>query len=141
MKLPIRFSIRQLWVRTALLVGVVYCTVGRLFATPTADAHAWRLAAWVVSGAVFAAHIGYEHFRLHNSPRLLAWHAALAVAIGAFLLALAGALHSLSVTSTIRPMWLLALVAWPVITAVPAFVVALVVGAALARLQRSADTE
>ena len=134
-------SQHKLWIRDALLVGVVYCAVGRLFATPDTHAQAWRLAAWLVSGAVFAAHIGYEHFKLRNSTRTLAWHAAAAVAIGAFFLAVAAAFHSLSVESTIRPIWLLAFVAWPVITAVPAFVVALVAGAMLARLRRSKDAE
>ncbi len=134
-------SPRQPWVRAALLVGVVYFLIGRLFAGPANHVHAWRLAAWVVSGAVYAAHIGYEHFRLRHSPRSTALHAALAVAIGAFALAAAGALHSLLATSVIRPSWLLALVVWPLATALPAFVVALVAGAALARLRRSADAE
>jgi hypothetical protein len=101
----------------------------------------WRLSAWLVCAAAYAAHIGYEHFRLRHSPYATASHAALAVAIGAFGLAAAGALHSLLDTSTIRPAWLLAFVAWPVITAVPAFVVALVAATVLARLPRSADTE
>ena len=125
-------------VRVVLLVGVVYLVVGRLFAAPTNHAHAWRLAAWAVSAAAYAAHIWYEHFRLRNSPRVVAFHAALAVAIGAFALAAAGMIHSLSTTSTIRPAWLLALVAWPAVTAVPAFLCALVIGTVLARLPRTA---
>ncbi|MEO8193006.1 MAG: hypothetical protein ABI681_04085 [Gemmatimonadales bacterium] len=132
-------SRRQPWVRAAFLVGVVYFVVGRAFAAPTNHVHAWRLAAWVVSGAAFAAHIAYEHFRLRNSPRSAALHAALAVALGAFLLAIAGALHSLLTTSTIRPSWLLALVVWPVATAVPAFVAALGTAAGLSRYRRNDD--
>jgi hypothetical protein len=127
-------SRRQRWVRAALLVGVVYFVVGRVFAAPVTHVHVWRLAAWVVSGAVFAAHIGYEHFRLRHSVRSTAAHAALAVAIGAFGLAVAGAMHSLSVSSTLRPTWLLAFVVWPVATALPAFLVALVAAAVLARV-------
>jgi hypothetical protein len=100
----------------------------------------WRLAAWLVSGAAYAAHIWYEHFRLRNGPRSTALHAAVAVAIGAIALALAGMIRSVSTTSTLRPAWLLALVLWPAITALPAFLVALVVAALLARLPRSADT-
>jgi hypothetical protein len=129
-------SRRRPWIRAAFLVGVVYVLIGRGFAAPTTHVHVWRLAAWVVSGAAFAAHIWYEHFKLRHSPRSLAWHVALAVALGACGLAVAGALHSLSATSGIRPSWLLALVAWPVITALPAFLVALVAGAVLARLPR-----
>ena len=131
-------SRRQAWVRAALLVGVVYFLIGRVFALPADHVQAWRLAAWVVSGGVYAAHIGYERFRLRNSPRLAAAHVALAVAIGAVGLAVAGMIHSLSTTSAIRPAWLLALVIWPAVTAVPAFLVALVAGAVLARLRRSA---
>lgn len=131
-------SRRQAWVRAALLVGVVYFLIGRVFALPADHVQVWRLAAWVVSGGVYAAHIGYERFRLRNSPRLAAAHVALAVAIGAVGLAVAGMIHSLSTTSAIRPAWLLALVIWPAVTAVPAFLVALAAGAVLARLRRSA---
>jgi hypothetical protein len=134
-------SHRRVWVRAALLVGVVYLLIGRLFALPTDHVRVWRLAAWVVSGAVYAAHIGYEHFRLRNSPNVIAWHVALAVAIGALGLAVAGMMYSLSTASVIQLTWLLALVIWPAVTAVPAFFVALVAGVVLARLPRSADAE
>jgi hypothetical protein len=119
-----------------LLVGVVYFIVGRAFSVPTEHTRAWRLAAWVVSGAAFAAHIGYEHFRLRHSTRPTSWHAAVAVAFGAFLLAAVGALHSLLTATTTSPLWLLALVAWPAVTAVPAYLVAVAVSAVLARLER-----
>jgi hypothetical protein len=134
-------SRRQAWFRAALLVGVVYLLIGRLFALPTDHVRAWRLAAWVVSGAAYAAHIGYEHFRLRNTPRVVALHVALAVAIGATGLAVAGMMYSLSTASVIRPAWLLALVIWPAVTAVPALLVALVAAVVLARLPRGADAE
>ena len=133
--------VQQPWIRAALLIGVVYFLIGRLFSVPTSHVRVWRLAAWAASGAAYAAHIGYEHFRLRHSPRLIALHAAVAVAIGAFALAVAGMVHSLSAASAVRPLWLLALVVWPVATALPAFLVALVAGAALARLRRSAPAE
>jgi len=117
----------------ALLVGAAYFLIGRVFALPTDHVHAWRLAAWIVSAAAFAGQIGYEHFRLRNSTRPAALHVALAVAIGAFALAFAGMIQSLSHTSTLRPTWLLALVIWPAVTAVPAFLVALAAGALLSR--------
>jgi hypothetical protein len=128
-------SHRQAWIRVALLLGVVYFVIGRVFAVPTSHVKVWRLAAWVVSLAVFAAHIGYEHFKLRHSPRFTALHTALAVAFGAFLLAVAGAIHSLGATSAIRPLWLVAFVVWPVATGVPAFLVAFVVAMALASLR------
>jgi hypothetical protein len=126
---------RQTWVRAALLIGVVYFLIGRLFALPPSHVVGWRLAAWVASGAVYAAQIGYEHFRLNNSPRATALHAAMAVAVGAFLLAGAATVHAVMVPSH-APYWqyLLALVAWPIFTALPAFLVALAGAAVLARL-------
>ena len=126
----------QGWVLAALLVGVVYVIIGRVFAVPADHARAWRLAAWVASGIAYAAHIGYEHFTLRNSPRVAAIHVSLAVAIGAGGLALAGLIHSLSAAPGARPAWLLALVLWPAITAVPALLVALVAGTVLTRLRR-----
>lgn len=129
----------QTWARLALLVGVIYFLIGKAFALPASDLRFWRLAAWVVSGGAYAGHIAYEHYRLHNSPRSSASHVALGVAIGAILLALAGMLHSLVTTSAIQPSWLLAFVVWPTVTAIPAFLGALVAGAVLARLRRSAD--
>jgi len=126
---------RQTWVRAALLVGVVYFLIGRVFALPSDHVRGWRLAAWIVSGVVYAAHIGYEHFRLNNSPRATALHAAMAVAVGAFLLAVAATAHAVMVPSH-APYWrfLLALAVWPIVTALPAFSFALPVAAVPARL-------
>ena len=132
-------SPRQAWVRAALVLGAVYFIIGRLFALPASHVLAWRLAAWMVSGGAYAAHIGYEHFRLRNSSRVAAVHVAVAVAMGALALAVAGMLHSLSTASGIRPAWLLAMVVWPAATAVPAFLGALVAGALLRSRPRSAD--
>jgi hypothetical protein len=106
-----------------ILVGLFYALVGIVFAWPVEHARASRLAAWVVSGIAYAAHIGFEHFRLHNPPRRAALHVAFAVALGALGLAIGANLHSLSVPSTAghRHLLLIALAAWPAITAVPAF--------------------
>lgn len=79
---------RQPWIPAALLVGAVYFLVGRVFALPVSHLRIWRLAAWAISGGAFAAHIGFEHFKLRNSPRGTAWHVALAItAVPAFLVA------------------------------------------------------
>jgi hypothetical protein len=133
---------RKFCVGAVILVGIAYFVVGFVFAalanpSVSDQVRVWRLAAWVVSAAVFAAHIGYEHFRLGNSPRATALHAAVAVAVGAFLLAVAATAHA-SVVVSHAPYWrfLLALVVWPIITALPAFLVAFVAGAMLARLPR-----
>src|SRR5712692_669308 len=124
-----------------ILVAVAYVAIGIVFAALAADANhvrLWRLAAWLASAAVAAAQIGYEHYRLGSSPRPTALHAAGAVALGAFGLALAANIHALFAATHGQHSPLVALVAWPVITAVPAFLAALAVAAVLARFSRRA---
>jgi hypothetical protein len=125
---------RQTWIRAALLVGIVYFLIGKLFALPSDHLPEWRLAAWVVSGAVFAAHICLEHFRLRNTARTTSWHACVAVGFGGFALALAANIHDLGSASGYRPRMLIALIAWPLLTAVPAFLLALALAAVLGAL-------
>ena len=127
-------SRRPPWFRAMIILGVVYAFVGIVFAVPGAHVKIWRLAAWAVSAVAYAAHICYERFRLQNSPRSAALHVALAVALGAFGLAVGANIHSLSLGSTNehRRLLLLALGLWPIITALPAFLVALGAGWVLA---------
>lgn len=128
--------------RAAVLVGAVYLGVGMTFATLAGRAGAnemrvtWRLAAWVISATAFAAHIWYEHVRLRNSPRTTAAHASVAVALGAFALAVAANVHAQTAAGQRSHSLALALAAWPVATALPAFVVALAAAAGLARTRR-----
>ncbi|MGI9068590.1 MAG: hypothetical protein ACR2HX_19580 [Pyrinomonadaceae bacterium] len=130
-------SRRQRWLSTAILFGVLYLAVGRASAALAGAAASnqmqsfWRLFAFVVSAVLFVAHIANEHFRLRNTARPTAWHASLAVALGAFGLALWANIHDLGSASGYRPRMLIAFVAWPLLTAVPAFIVALVVAAGL----------
>lgn len=127
---------RQSWLGTAILVGVLYCVVGIVFALPSHQVRMWRLAAWLLSAALYAAHIGYEHFRLGTSPRATALHTALAAAVGAFGLAVAANCHEVWFAPVYRRSLALALVAWPVLTGLPAFVVALVTAYGLALTRR-----
>lgn len=116
-----------------VLLGGVYFIVGVVFgelakwAASEQGQFRWRLTAWVVSAFVFAAHIAHEHFRLRSRATVLALHVASAAALGAFLLAATATLHAMRLSSH-APYWLylLALVLWPLMTGVPAFVVALV---------------
>ena len=128
-------SLSQSWVRTVVLVGIGYAAVGIVFAVPATHVQAWRLAAWVVSAAAYAAHIAYERFRRQNSPSVAALHVAFAVAVGAIGLAVSANIHSLSTGSTSqhRQLLLLSLGIWPVIAALPAFLVALGISVVLAR--------
>ncbi len=124
------------WLRAVIGVGVVYLVAGVTFAALSAASNqmrvTWRVAAWVISAAAFAAHIGYEQVRLRSSPGTTALHAALAVALGAFGVAVAANVHAQAAAIHQRSV-ALALVLWPVLTALPAFVVALAAAAALAR--------
>ena len=128
-------SSRQSWVGAAVLVGIAYAVVGIVFAVPATHAQMWRLAAWMVSAVGYATHIAYERFRLRSTPGSSALHVACAVALGAFGLAVGANIHSLSTGSTAqhRQLLLLSLGIWPVMTALPAFLVALGINVVLAR--------
>ena len=132
-------SNRARWIGGAVFLGVIYASVGILFAGPVGSEKAWRLAAWVVSAFAFAAHIGYERFRLRNSPVSAALHVALGAAIGALGLAVSANVHALraGTPSEHRTLLLLSLALWPAITALPAFAVALATSWILARASRS----
>jgi vacuolar-type H+-ATPase subunit I/STV1 len=131
------------WLRAALLVGVLYLVAGLVFAALAKSAAsnqvrvAWRLAAWLISAAGFATHIGYEQIRLRSSPRITALHVCLAVGLGAFGLAVAATLHA---RETQQHFPAAALAIWPVMTALPAFVVALAAAALLKRARRREST-
>lgn len=129
--------------RAVVLVGVFYAVVGIVFAWPENHVRVWRLAAWLVSAAAFATHIGYESLRTRAAPGRAALRVALAVALGAFGLALSATIHSFLVASTgqHRRLVLLALPIWPIMTGLPAFLVALAASAVLARVRWKAPTE
>ena len=130
--------------RAMVLLGVFYCVVGLVSGSLAgrATSHqalvAWRWAAWVISAIAFGAHIVYEQVRLHTSPRITALHVSCAAGLGAFGLAVAANIHGLTVSPG-RPalLMVLSLVIWPVMTAVAAFVVALVAASLFARVWRS----
>jgi hypothetical protein len=102
--------------------------VGILFAIPTTHVQAWRLGAWAVSGIAYATQIVYERYRLLSSSRVAATHVAFAAALGAFGLAVGANIHSMFTGSTEerRQLLVFSLVIAPAITALPAFLVALV---------------
>jgi len=125
------------WFARALLAGTLYLTIGVGFAPLSVPSvFFWRLAAWIVSAVVYAAHIAYEHFRIRSAPHSTALHVAFGAAIGAFGLAGAAIFHSLLTgTGNLRLLGL-ALLVWPLIIGVPAYVVAFVFAAVLARVPR-----
>jgi hypothetical protein len=120
-------STRQPWL-VATIIGAGYAAVGITFAIPSAHAQMWRLAAWAVSAVVYLGHICYERFRLRTSPTRAALHVALAAALGAFGLAVSANIHSLRLGSAHQhpPLLTLSLALWPLITAGPAYCIALI---------------
>lgn len=131
---------RLRWVWVVLIVAAAYLVSGLVSAALSRAAassqgrQAWRLAAWVISAVIFAAHIRYEHVRLRSTPRTTALHVAFAVGLAGFGLAVSASLHG---HATNHHFPVSALLIWPVMTALPAFVVALVVAVGLSRARRS----
>ncbi len=134
---------RKQWIRAVILLGAVYFIVNFAFAKfagwSASDSmrETWNRLGFVASAVAFAVHIGYEHFRLGNLPRIAASHVSIAVALGAFALAVSANFHGLWVGSSHQRLLAFALVAWPALTGVPAFVVALVAATGLSLKRRS----
>jgi hypothetical protein len=126
---------RRLWI--ALWVGALYVSIGVSTATISGRATdaqartAWRLAAWLLSLAAFAAQIAYELRALRRPPRSAAADSAFAAALGAFGLAVVAAARAIQ-HGVFGARYLAALALWPLVILVPA----LIVGLALAALLR-----
>ena len=136
-------SDRKRWRRAAILLGAVYFVFGIAFAALAGSSgsnsmrETWNRLGFVASAVAFAIHIGYEHFRLRNSRLTTASHVSIAVALGAFALALNANVHGYRVGSSNQRLLAFALIAWPAITAIPAFVVALIAAAGLTLVRRN----
>lgn len=126
------------WILGVLLAGLLYAVIG--LGTADLARHAggaWRLVAWAISAVVFLVHIAYERTRLRSTTTRTALHAALAVALGAFGLAVAATLHA-AATGNYRGAFALALVAWPAMTGIASFVAAWVLVTVAGSLGKSA---
>jgi hypothetical protein len=125
------------------LVGLAYFLVGVVFAAianpagPGVVRTTWRLAAWAASLALFALHVRYECVRHGGTALATALRASAAVALGALVLA---------VYINLRAEWAnpgphrsvrLAIVVFPIVGGLPAFVVAWAAAAALSRMLRA----
>lgn len=120
---------RRIKLRAVLLATLAYVVIGLATAalagaaSSVAGGKAWRLAAWVLSLVVFLAHIVVA--RRHGTKRRsAAIEVAVAVAFGAFLLALAGPVRRHWSDPNRRNVVALSLFLWPVLTGVPAFGIA-----------------
>jgi hypothetical protein len=124
------------------LFGFAYALVGIAFPNPPSSSESqfmWRLAAWLTCAIAFAIHIGLEQFRLRNSPHRTALHAAVSVALGACALAAAANIHARTAHTGNQRLLALALLIWPMMTGIPAFLAALGAAAVLSRV-RSHDS-
>ena len=126
------------WPRIVLW-GLAYFVIGLVTAALSRGAgsgpmhQVWRWAAWLLSAIAFAAQIWYEQVRLGGPAARTALRAALAVALGGFLLAVAATVHALSLGRARIAPQLIALVAWPAMLGVASFLVAWAAAAVLAR--------
>jgi len=132
---------KRQWLRAVLLTGAIYCAIGIGFsafaAWSSSQRVAWNVASFVVSLVVFAVHMGYEYFGIGNRPLIVAWHASLAVALGSFLLAVSANINSLRVANAKHGLLAMALVVWPLMVGIPAFVVALIAAGGLHFFRRA----
>jgi len=130
-------SNRRRWFLMVMVLGAVYFVVGIAFAALAGGSgsssmrETWNRLGFLASAIAFALHIGYEHLRLRSSPLKVALHVSAAVALGASALAVRVNVNGLRMGASNQGLRAFALVAWPAITAVPAFVVALVATAGL----------
>ena len=128
---------RRQWVPMVLILGALYFLLAVGFATLASGAASdwsrvtWNRLGFAISAVAFTLHIAYEYFRVRSSPFVTAWHVAVAVALGAFALAIKANVHGYRFGSGNKPLLAFALVAWPAVTAIPAFALALFTTAAL----------
>jgi len=132
----------QRWsLRVIIVVGAAYAIAGAGSAAMdnviwASGVRPWRIGAWIVSAVFGAAHIAYEHYRFHNPSLRTALHAAAAVALGAFGIAVAANIHWLLTDPRPPRAPLLALPLFPLVTAIPAFGAALIVATLLTRFSQ-----
>ena len=131
--------------RTVLLAGAAYFVVGIAtaalagMASSPSGVKGWRLVAWLLSLAIFSVHFAIERRRSTRGVSV-AVRVALGVALGAFVLAAVGPLRSHWSDPSRMKVALLSLVAWPVLTGIPAFLVALVASSVLDRATAAQKT-
>jgi hypothetical protein len=131
---------RNRWLRSVLLIALVYAVVGIVTAYLSKSAHTaqlgtmWRMAAWLLSFITFAGHVAHERVRVGNTTVKSALLAAVAVALGAFALAVMGPARSHWGATDFWRAAVLSVPLWPILTGVPAFLGGLVAGSILGRV-------
>lgn len=128
--------VKSSWVSAVFMAGLLYVLIGLASAALGGGVWGprvrfWRGMAWVLSAIVFGIQIARDRLRMRYTAMSTALHAALGAALGALGLAISATIHGYAVSSPHLRSVKLALLVWPIITAVPAFLVALVVGVVL----------
>jgi hypothetical protein len=130
---------RSRGVVAALLVGAIYTALGVAASAvggASASGRLGLLARWAtfaLSGIAFLAHAVHEARAKGAGVTRTGLRSALAAAIGGLGLAVAANLHELTSRAAFRPRMLVALVAWPLLTAIPAFLGAVLLAALFGR--------
>ena len=125
-----------------LLAGILYGTIGvgtaalSRTAAFSAGAIGWRYVAWSLSAAVFLWHLIVAR-RRRTTLVAAALQVAVGVAFGALLLAVLGPVRAHWAEASRNRTILLSVFAWPLLTGLPAFVVALGAEYLLARSSRA----
>ena len=127
----------RLSARHIVFAGIAYAVIGvgtsQLDQGPTGRGIPfWRLAAWLLSGAVLLLHTWDVRWRRNIVVSRSALEVALGAALGGFLLALGGPVRS-HWSSGDRARVLLSLMSFPLFMGVAAFVAAIVVASLLRR--------
>ena len=128
---------------TMLIAAIVYIVIGLgtaalANATTGSARSAWRLGAWGLSFAIFLAQIAYGRLRRNEPARVTARDAAIAVALAAFVLALLGPVRSHWNAADFHRATLLSVVVWPILTGIPAYLVAWLIATTIIGLYRRA---
>jgi hypothetical protein len=119
------------------LVGAGTAVLAGMASSPGA-VKGWRVAAWLLSLGVFGVHFASER-RRHSRALAVAARVALGVAIGAMALAAFGPLRTHWGEPSRLKLAFLSVVAWPLLTGVPAFLVALIGGRVLDHMRARAE--
>lgn len=124
-----------------IAVGIAYAAVGFVTGELAHSAESpqwrnlWRLSAWPLSLVVFAVHFLYERARAADPVVHRAVRVGVAAGLGGLFLALVGPVRSHWGAPDFGRAAVLSLVLWPLLTGIPAFLLAWFAGNLLAKLR------
>ena len=131
------------WWTRALIYGAIYLAIGLVFAALAGHAagpgrQAWRVAAYIISAIAFGTHIQFERVSAGRSIFSAALHAAFSVALGACALAVMANIHAYNAGVLRSRLLRASIILWPLVTAIPAFLVGLAAATLMRPRQGSA---